>query len=112
MAVCSHDLDSFDFKRRKPEDVVKSVMGKLERKGKGIILMHDFQGATAKAVPAILAELKAKGYKVVHMRAKTPLATIAQWDEAAKGEIKGAIGGDRPTSSGIRTIAEAAPPQP
>src|SRR5947207_1723378 len=84
IAIFSHDLDSFDFKMRKPEDVVKSVMTKLEKKGKGIILMHDFQQATAKAVPAILAELKAKGYKVVHMRAKTRLETIAQWDEAAK----------------------------
>ena len=107
IAVFSHDLDSFDFKMRKPEDVVNAVMTKLERKGKGIILMHDFQQATAKAAPALFAELKAKGYKVVHMRAKTPLATIAQWDEAAKSEIKGAVGGDRPTTSVIRTIEEA-----
>ena len=109
IAVFSHDLDSFDFKMRKPEDVVKSVMTKLERKGKGIILMHDFQQATAKATPDLLNQLKEKGYKVVHMRAKTPLATIAQWDEAAKGEIKGVIGGDRPTSSVIRTIDETTP---
>ena len=95
---------------RKPEDVIKSVMSKLERKGKGIILMHDFQQATAKAAPDLLNLLKEKGYKVVHMKAKTPLATIAQWDEAAKSEIKGAIGGDRPTSSVIRTIDEAPPP--
>ena len=106
IAIFSHDLDSFDFKMRKPEDVVKSVMDKLERKGKGIILMHDFQQATAKAMPTILDQLKAKGYKVVHMRAKTPLATIAQWDEAAKAEIKGPTGGDRPTSSVVRTIEE------
>jgi hypothetical protein len=107
IAVFSTDLDSFDFKMRKPEDVIKSVMTRLERKGKGIILMHDFQQATAKAAPDLLNLLKEKGYKVVHMKAKTPLATIAQWDEAAKGEIKGAIGGDRPTSSVIRTIDEA-----
>src|SRR5215468_11826507 len=73
VAIFSHDLDSFDFKIQKPEDVVKSVMTKLERKGKGIILMHDFQQATAKAVPTILSELKAKGYKVVHMRPKASL---------------------------------------
>ena len=109
IAVFSHDLDSFDFKMRKPEDVIKSVMTKLERKGKGIILMHDFQQATAKALPDLLNQLKEKGYKVVHMKAKTPLATIAQWDEAAKTEIKGVIGGDRPTSSVIRTIDDAAP---
>jgi peptidoglycan-N-acetylglucosamine deacetylase len=110
IAVFSHDLDSFDFKMRKPEDVIKSVMTKLERKGKGIVLMHDFQQATAKALPDLLNELKEKGYKVVHMKAKTPLATIAQWDEAAKGEIKGVIGGDRPTSSVIRTIEDTPPP--
>jgi peptidoglycan/xylan/chitin deacetylase (PgdA/CDA1 family) len=109
VAVFSHDLDSFDFKMRKPEDVLKSVMTKLEKKGKGIILLHDFQQATAKAVPDLLKELKAKGYKVVHMKAKTPVATLAQWDEAAKSEVKGAIGGGRPTSSVVRTIEETQP---
>src|SRR5215831_6138299 len=106
IAIFSHDLDSFDFKMHKPEDVLKSVMSELECKGKGIILMHDFQQATAKAVPTILSELKAKGYKVVHMRAKTAVATLPQWDEVAKAEIKGNIGTDRPVSSVIRTIEE------
>ena len=109
IAIFSHDLDSFDFKMRKPEDVIKSVMTKLEKKGKGIILLHDFQQATAKAVPELLNQLKANGYKVVHMKAKTPVATLAQWDEAAKGEVKGAVGGDRPTTSVVRTIDEAQP---
>jgi peptidoglycan/xylan/chitin deacetylase (PgdA/CDA1 family) len=109
IAIFSHDLDSFDFKMRKPEDVIKSVMTKLEKKGKGIILLHDFQQATAKAVPELLNQLKANGYKVVHMKAKTPVATLAQWDEAAKGEVKGAVGGDRPTTSVVRTIEEAQP---
>ena len=107
IAMFSHDLDSFDFKMRKPEDVVKSIMTKLEKKGKGIILMHDFQQSTAKAMPELLSELKAKGYKVVHMKAKAPLATLPKWDEAAKGEIKGAVpGSDRPTASVVRTIEE------
>ncbi len=88
-------------------------MTKLERKGKGIILMHDFQQATAAAMPDLLNELKAKGYKVVHMKAKAPLTTMAQWDEAAKNEVKSAgIGPDRPTSSVVRTVEEPAAPQP
>jgi peptidoglycan/xylan/chitin deacetylase (PgdA/CDA1 family) len=102
IAVFSTDLDSFDFKMHKPEDVIKSVMTKLERKGKGIILMHDYQQATAKAVPELLNQLKAKGYRVVHMRAKAPLATLPKWDEIAAGEIKGTVG-DRPTSTVVRT---------
>jgi peptidoglycan/xylan/chitin deacetylase (PgdA/CDA1 family) len=110
IAIFSHDLDSFDFKMRKPEDVIKSVLAKLDKKGKGIILMHDFQGATAKAMPELLEQLKAKGYKVVHAKAKTAVATLARWDEAVKGEVKGAaVGPDRPTSSVVRTIDEAAP---
>ena len=32
--------------------------------------MHDFQQATAQAVPQLLAELKAGGYKIVHMKAQ------------------------------------------
>jgi len=109
VAVFSHDLDSFDFKMHKPADVIKSVMTKLERKTKGIILLHDFQAATAKALPDLLNELKAKGYKVVHMKAKAPLATIAQWDDVAKSEVKGLVGSDRPTSSVVRTIEEVPP---
>ena len=107
IAIISHDMDSFDFRIRKPEDVVKSVMTKLERKGKGIILMHDFQQATARAVADLLNELKAKGYKAVHMKAKTALSTLAQWDDAAKSEVKGVgVGTDRPTSTVVRTIVD------
>jgi peptidoglycan/xylan/chitin deacetylase (PgdA/CDA1 family) len=107
IAIVSHDVDSFDFRMRKPEDVVKSVMTKLDRKGKGIILLHDFQQATARAVSDLLNELKAKDYKVVHMKAKASLSTLAQWDDAAKSEVKGAgVGADRPTSTIVRTIVD------
>ncbi|MFZ0852739.1 MAG: polysaccharide deacetylase family protein [Hyphomicrobiaceae bacterium] len=110
VAIFSHDLDSFDFKMRRPEDVVKSVMVKLDKKGKGIILMHDFQQATAKALPDLLEQLKAKGYKVVHTKAKSVVTTLARWDEAVKSEIKGAaVGPERPTSSVVRTVDEVAP---
>jgi peptidoglycan-N-acetylglucosamine deacetylase len=107
IAMFSHDLDIFDFKTRKPEDLVKTTMARLEKKGKGILLMHDFQAVTAKAMPELLRELQAKGYKVVHMKAKASLTTLPQWDDAAKKEVKGVIGGsDAPTSSVIRTIDE------
>jgi peptidoglycan/xylan/chitin deacetylase (PgdA/CDA1 family) len=106
IAMFSHDLDSFDFKIHKPEDVIKSVMTKLDKKGKGIILMHDFQQGTAQALPDLLNELKAKGYKVVQMRAKTPLTTLAEWDEAVKKEIKGTVSSDRPITSVVRTVED------
>ena len=42
-------------------------MNQLEKHGKGIILMHDFKRHTAEALPELIRELKAGGYKVVHM---------------------------------------------
>ena len=105
IAMFSHDVDSFDFKYRKPQDVVKSVMSKLKKKGKGIVLMHDFQKVTANAMPLLLKELKAEGYKVVHITPKAPAATLGEFDEVAQAEIKGPAGSGRPTSSVVRTIS-------
>ena len=36
IATFSTDIDTFDFKMRKPDEVVKSVMTKLDKNGKGI----------------------------------------------------------------------------
>ena len=60
LGVFSTDLNSFDFKTRKPDQVICTVMKKLDKHGKGIILMHDFQHATAEAVPELLKQLKAR----------------------------------------------------
>jgi peptidoglycan/xylan/chitin deacetylase (PgdA/CDA1 family) len=43
----------------------------IEQRQGGIVLFHDIKAATAKALPTILAALKEKGYKVVHLRSKT-----------------------------------------
>ncbi len=58
IATFSTDIDSFDFKIHKPEDVIKSVLTKLQKNGKGIVLMHDFQHGTAEAMPELLHQLK------------------------------------------------------
>ena len=107
IAIFSADMDSFDFKMRKPEQVRQSVMAKLKKHGKGIVLMHDFQHATAEAAMDLLNDLKAGGYKVVFMKPKFPATTIASSDEQILKLVKGPGGGDaRPTSSVVRTIAE------
>jgi peptidoglycan/xylan/chitin deacetylase (PgdA/CDA1 family) len=106
IAIFSCDMDSFDFTMRKPEQVIRSVMSKLEKHGKGIILMHDFQHATAEALPELLNQLKANGYKVVHMVPKAPLQTLAEYDEMVQKENKLPTVSSRPTSSVVRTITE------
>jgi peptidoglycan-N-acetylglucosamine deacetylase len=104
IGIFSCDLDSFDFTMRKPEQVIRSVMSKLEKHGKGIILMHDFQRATAEALPELLNQLNANGYKVVHMVPKASLQTLAQYDGMVLKDNKLPTLSSRPTSSVVRSI--------
>jgi peptidoglycan/xylan/chitin deacetylase (PgdA/CDA1 family) len=106
MAIFSTDIDSFDFKLHKPELVVKSVMTKLEKHGKGIILMHDFQHATAEALPELIRQLKAGGYKVVHIVPRQSLTTISKYDEMVTHQDPLSSNNTRPETSVIRTIGE------
>jgi peptidoglycan/xylan/chitin deacetylase (PgdA/CDA1 family) len=105
VGIFSTDLDSFDFKMRKPEQVIKSVMAKLEKRGKGIILMHDFQHATAEAVPELLARLKVGGYKVVQVTGKTPVEPKKEYVDIVMKEMGGGLDEARPMSNVIRTIS-------
>ena len=105
LGVFSTDFDSFDFKMRKPEQVVKSVMTRLEKHGKGIILMHDFQHPTAEAVPEILKQLKAGGYKVVQIVGKTPVEPLPEYKAIVMKEMGGGLDTARPMSSVIKDIS-------
>ena len=104
VGIFSTDMDSFDFKMRKPEQVIKSVMAKLEKHGKGIILMHDFQHATAEAAPELLKQLKAGGYKVVQVVGKTPVEPQKEYVAIVLKEMGGGLDEARPMSSVIQTI--------
>jgi peptidoglycan/xylan/chitin deacetylase (PgdA/CDA1 family) len=106
IAMFSCDLDSFDFKARNAQQVIDVTMKKLDKLGKGIILMHDFHKHTAEALPALLRKLKAGGYKVVAMRAKAPIQTLPQYDEELLKEAKLPTVSDRPVSSVVQTISE------
>jgi peptidoglycan/xylan/chitin deacetylase (PgdA/CDA1 family) len=106
IAMFSCDIDSFDFKSKNSQQVIDTVMTKLDKLGKGIILMHDFQKHTAEALPELLRRLKAGGYKVVKMQAKAPVETIAQYDEELLKNVKLPTVSNRPLSSVVQTISE------
>jgi peptidoglycan/xylan/chitin deacetylase (PgdA/CDA1 family) len=106
IAMFSCDLDSFDFKARNPQQVIDVTMKKLDKLGKGIILMHDFHKHTAEALPALLRKLKTEGYKVVQMKAKAPVQTLPQYDEEVLKDAKLPTISSRPVSSVVQTISE------
>jgi peptidoglycan-N-acetylglucosamine deacetylase len=78
------DVDSFDWRSRNAPSVVRQVMSALGRRGRGIILLHDIHPSTAAAVPELLGQLKAKGYRIVHLRPLVPVQTIASYEAPAK----------------------------
>lgn len=107
ISTFSADLDSTDFKLTKPEAVIKSVMTKLEKNGKGIVLMHDFKPATAEAMPELLRQLKAAGFKIVHMVPKSQLASLPKYDDMVRAKDKFSNANNtRPESSVVKTISE------
>jgi peptidoglycan/xylan/chitin deacetylase (PgdA/CDA1 family) len=71
------DIDSQDWRVRSSKAVIKRIMAGLKARGRGIILMHDIHKWTADAVPELLAQLKAGGYKVVQLKAKSTVQLVA-----------------------------------
>src|SRR5258708_5135619 len=64
-------------------EITRRALQRIEARGRGILLLHDIQPATALALPTILAELKARGYKIVHVVPATAdrPATVAESDD-------------------------------
>jgi peptidoglycan/xylan/chitin deacetylase (PgdA/CDA1 family) len=67
LATWSADVVADDWKHISASEVVRRTISRLDEKGKGVVLLHDIQPATALALPELLRELKARGYRVVHV---------------------------------------------
>lgn len=79
-AIFSIDVDSRDFRTRSPTVVMRTVMQQLHAKGRGILLFHDIQPSTAGALGALLSDMKASGYRVVHIVPTRGQVTLAEFD--------------------------------
>jgi peptidoglycan/xylan/chitin deacetylase (PgdA/CDA1 family) len=55
------------FRHISAKAIVQKAMRRLEAKGRGILLLHDIHPATATALPILLQELKARGFRVVQV---------------------------------------------
>lgn len=68
----SADFPADDWRPISSAQVLNLALTRLEAKGKGVLLLHDIQGRTAAMLPTLLHELKARGYRIVHVVAATP----------------------------------------
>ena len=68
LVIFSSDTVADDWHRHiRPRDIVSRAMSRLEKRGKGILLLHDIHKSTVAALPELLKELKEKGFRVVHV---------------------------------------------
>ncbi|HEY2183598.1 MAG TPA: polysaccharide deacetylase family protein [Xanthobacteraceae bacterium] len=72
--LAAHDYMTFsvdfladDWTHINNREVARRAISRIEARGRGILLLHDIQPATALALPDILHELKARGFKIVHV---------------------------------------------
>ena len=72
LQLWSADFPADDWRDVSANRVYELAMQRLERKGKGILLLHDIQPRTVAALPRILKEMKARGYRIVHVVPATP----------------------------------------
>jgi peptidoglycan/xylan/chitin deacetylase (PgdA/CDA1 family) len=68
----SADFPADDWRHISSSRVYDLAISRIEAKGKGILLLHDIQARTVAALPRILKELKARGYRIVHVVPATP----------------------------------------
>jgi hypothetical protein len=66
-AVFSTDLWASDWNPMTPANELSLVLARLDRAGRGIVLLHDTRLQTARMLPALLAALKSRGWRVVHV---------------------------------------------
>jgi peptidoglycan/xylan/chitin deacetylase (PgdA/CDA1 family) len=67
IVVFGADLWASDWLPMSPAQELRLLLARIERAGRGIVLLHDTKAQTAAMLPALLRELKRRGYRVVHV---------------------------------------------
>lgn len=82
IATFSVDVVSDDSYETDPRKLIQQTIARAEKSNGGIMLFHDIKMTTALALPAILDGLKKRGFKVVHLSAKSSFTPVGDYDEA------------------------------
>jgi peptidoglycan-N-acetylglucosamine deacetylase len=102
IATISVDIVTDDSFSSDPAKLVRQTIARTVHAGGGILLFHDIKMTTALALPAILAELKSRGFKVVHLTAKHGVTPVTDYDEALKKRFMAATRSDPLPDTALR----------
>jgi peptidoglycan/xylan/chitin deacetylase (PgdA/CDA1 family) len=67
IGVFGADLWASDWLDMTPHEERELIMARLEKAGRGILLLHDTRPSTAAMLPQLLRDLKDHGFKIVHI---------------------------------------------
>ena len=106
IAIFSCDLDSFDFKARDAKQVIDLIFKKLDKHGKGIILMHDFHKHTAACCPNSCTGSRPKATRSSRCARRRRCKCLPQYEEALMKDVKLPTVSTRPVSSVVTKVSE------
>jgi peptidoglycan/xylan/chitin deacetylase (PgdA/CDA1 family) len=120
LVVFSSDTVADDwFRHIRPADIISRAMSRLERRGRGILLLHDIHKKTALALPGLLKELKDHGFHIVQVVAGAPVepSTPETWMMASGMPDDGIIAASAteprwPPSSAVVAAQDVVMPAP
>lgn len=101
IAVIGTDLWASDWAAMTPETQLALLLGRVEKAGRGLVLMHDIKHQTAAMLPDFLRELKKRGFSIVHLVPGTgppPLRPAPPGWRSATEQIPPKISKKGPTS--------------
>lgn len=67
IVVFGADVWASDWVPMTPSQELQLILGRIDRLGSGIVLLHDTKAQTAAMLPGFLRELKRRGYRIVHV---------------------------------------------
>ncbi|MFA6265831.1 MAG: polysaccharide deacetylase family protein [Pseudolabrys sp.] len=67
IVVFGADVWASDWDPMSPDTELQLLMKRIDHVGRGIVLLHDTKAQTAAMLPKLLRELKARGYRIVHV---------------------------------------------
>ena len=65
--VFGADVWASDWNPMAPEQELRLILRRIDKVGRGIVLLHDTKAETARMLPAFLRALKQRGYRIVHI---------------------------------------------
>lgn len=96
VAIFSVDIWASDWIPMTPEQELKLILARLNKAGKGMILLHDNKPWTAAMLPAFLSALKARGYKIVAIEAGEGHGPVEAAPAGWRSETERTVGSVRP----------------